>query len=175
MRSLTFLVICILFFSSIAAAQKTKSTKIPVCNQTTELMNLDLDVSFSEQRDNKRVVVIRSQIENDYVNFVQDEENILRSKLTFRGKIANISGTKSGTFESEISNSFDKTDHQKIKAEKTELVKKVLLSPGIYNVDLFISDDNSKWCGKKTKVFTVPKNEAEDSTTFPSENQITRN
>lgn len=155
MRIFILLTLSFICYTFPAFAQEKKSNEPPKCMLENSLLNFDLSLEFLEFESDKRIIGINVEVENKNINFAVHQDNF-ESNLKLYERIVSIDGKLKSSFSDEISTKINQSQYQFVKLEKTKYKKTILLSPGLYRLEIFLLDINSNWCGIEMKGFRVP-------------------
>jgi GWxTD domain-containing protein len=127
-------------------------------------LNFDVRVDFFRQSDARVITAITVQTDNKDIVF-QDSGGLQRARLNVFGRIISVSGKRVGIFEDPVETTASPEELTEAKGRKSAYQKAVLLSPGVYKVEVVVRDINSGATGVRKVGFEVPKYDSKQLST----------
>jgi GWxTD domain-containing protein len=119
-------------------------------------LNVDHRIDFFRLSDDKVVVGFTVQADSRDLKF-EAIGGIETAKLNIFGRITAVSGKRTGTFEDAVTTTATRSDLASSKERKSIYQKFVVLSPGVYKIDLAVRDVVTGNQGVVRQGFSVPR------------------
>ncbi|MDT5122825.1 MAG: hypothetical protein QOC96_2307 [Acidobacteriota bacterium] len=119
-------------------------------------LNFDVRVDFFRQSEQRVITAITIQTENKDLSF-EDSGGLQRARMNIFGRIISVAGRRLGVFEDSVETTASPAELIEAKERKSAYQKAMLLSPGVYKVEVVVRDIKTGATGVRKVGFTVPK------------------
>jgi hypothetical protein len=123
-------------------------------------LDFDMRIDYFRQSENKVVATFTIQSKNKELTY-KDIGGIQTARMNILGKVTQVSGKRSGTFQDVVSTTATADELKEIDFRSSIYQKTVILSSGIYKTEVMVRDVETGKAGVKTIGFTVPKYDTE--------------
>jgi GWxTD domain-containing protein len=133
---------------------KLMTTSGPISEENP--LNFDVRVDFFRQSEQRVITAITIQTENKDLSF-EDSGGLQRARMNIFGRIISVAGRRLGVFEDSVETTASPAELIEAKERKSAYQKAMLLSPGVYKVEVVVRDIKTGATGVRKVGFTVPK------------------
>lgn len=123
-------------------------------------LKFDVRVDYFRQSDNRVVTAFTIQADNKELSFGQTG-GLATARMNILGRITAVSNKRGGVFEDSVVTTASPAELADSRSRRSIYQKPVVLSPGIYKVDIVVRDVESGNRGVVSLGFTVPRYDAD--------------
>ncbi|MCI0663905.1 MAG: GWxTD domain-containing protein [Acidobacteria bacterium] len=123
-----------------------------------DVLTYGIHMNMLRVTDNAVLVSFTVQMDNEDLVF-KEVGGLPQAAVNIYAKISNVAGRRAGQFEDVVTKSFTPEALSVGQLQKSTYNKNVVLTPGIYKVDMVVRDVNSGKTGVQKLGFTVPRYE----------------
>lgn len=137
-----------------SALGRIATGEVTVLNENP--IEIEHRIDFFRLSDDKVMVAFTVQADNRSLKF-EHSGGLETARLNIFGKITAVSGKRTGIFEDSVTTNALRSDLAELKDRKSIYQKTIVLTPGVYKIDLAVRDVATGNQGIVRQGFTVPK------------------